>query len=44
MFEWDLIEDDVESKKIKMERGLLVLDLNIDGDMRVIFELGVGLV
>nr|KAF6401080.1 GATA zinc finger domain containing 2A [Rousettus aegyptiacus] len=34
--EQDPAEDDVESKKIKMERGLLASDLNTDGDMRVI--------
>nr|XP_012298958.1 transcriptional repressor p66-alpha isoform X1 [Aotus nancymaae] len=40
--ERDPAEDDVESKKIKMERGLLASDLNTDGDMRVTPEPGVG--
>uniref|UniRef100_A0A8C5XEL9 GATA zinc finger domain containing 2A n=1 Tax=Microcebus murinus TaxID=30608 RepID=A0A8C5XEL9_MICMU len=40
--ERDPTEDDVESKKIKMERGLLALDLNSDGDMRVMPEPGAG--
>lgn len=40
--EQDPAEDDVESKKIKMERGLLASDLNTDGDMRVIPEPGGG--
>ncbi|XP_069333320.1 transcriptional repressor p66-alpha isoform X2 [Eulemur rufifrons] len=40
--ERDPTEDDVESKKIKMERGLLALDLNTDGDMRVMPEPGAG--
>ncbi|XP_045407621.1 transcriptional repressor p66-alpha isoform X4 [Lemur catta] len=35
-------EDNVESKKIKMEGGLLALDLNTDGDMRVMPEPGAG--
>ncbi|KAF6093897.1 GATA zinc finger domain containing 2A [Phyllostomus discolor] len=38
--EQDPSEDDVESKKIKMERGLLASDLNTDGDMRVTPEPG----
>ncbi|PNJ28241.1 GATAD2A isoform 7, partial [Pongo abelii] len=40
--ERDPTEDDVESKKIKMERGLLASDLNTDGDMRVTPEPGAG--
>ncbi|XP_048954025.1 transcriptional repressor p66-alpha isoform X4 [Canis lupus baileyi] len=40
--ERDPAEDDVESKKIKMERGLLSSDLNTDGDMRVTPEPGAG--
>ncbi|XP_078218027.1 transcriptional repressor p66-alpha isoform X10 [Callithrix jacchus] len=40
--ERDPAEDDVESKKIKMERGLLASDLNTDGDMRVTPEPGAG--
>ncbi|XP_012509591.1 PREDICTED: transcriptional repressor p66-alpha isoform X2 [Propithecus coquereli] len=40
--ERDPTEDDVESKKIKMERGLLALDLNTDRDMRVMPEPGAG--
>ncbi|XP_062967789.1 transcriptional repressor p66-alpha isoform X4 [Cynocephalus volans] len=40
VLERDLSEDDVESKKIKMERGLLASDLNADGDMRVTPEPG----
>uniref|UniRef100_A0A2K5J814 GATA-type domain-containing protein n=1 Tax=Colobus angolensis palliatus TaxID=336983 RepID=A0A2K5J814_COLAP len=40
--ERDPTEDDVESKKIKMERGLLAPDLNTDGDMRVTPEPGAG--
>lgn len=40
--EQDPAEDDVESKKIKMERGLLASDLNTDGDMRVTPEPGGG--
>ncbi|XP_054434915.1 transcriptional repressor p66-alpha isoform X4 [Pteronotus mesoamericanus] len=38
--EQDPAEDDVESKKIKMERGSLATDLNTDGDMRVTPEPG----
>ncbi|XP_053766492.1 transcriptional repressor p66-alpha isoform X3 [Desmodus rotundus] len=38
--EQDPAEDDVESKKIKMERGSLASDLNTDGDMRVTPEPG----
>ncbi|XP_016066274.1 PREDICTED: transcriptional repressor p66-alpha isoform X3 [Miniopterus natalensis] len=38
--EQDPAEDDVESKKIKMERGLLASDLNTDGDMGVMPEPG----
>ncbi|XP_037362151.1 transcriptional repressor p66-alpha isoform X3 [Talpa occidentalis] len=38
----DPAEDDVESKKIKMERGLLTSDLNTDGDTRVTPEPGAG--
>lgn len=38
----DPVEDDVESKKIKMERGLLTSDLNTDGDTRVAPEPGTG--
>ncbi|XP_036137605.1 transcriptional repressor p66-alpha isoform X1 [Molossus molossus] len=38
--EQDSVEDDVESKKIKMERGSLASDLNIDGDKRVTPEPG----
>ncbi|KAM6167934.1 LOW QUALITY PROTEIN: transcriptional repressor p66-alpha [Erethizon dorsatum] len=38
----DLTEDDAESKKIKMERGLSASDLNPEGDMRVTPELGAG--
>uniref|UniRef100_A0A8D1U7H5 GATA zinc finger domain containing 2A n=4 Tax=Sus scrofa TaxID=9823 RepID=A0A8D1U7H5_PIG len=38
--ERDPAEDDVESKKIKMERGVLPSDLNADGDMRVTPEPG----
>ncbi|XP_040484890.1 transcriptional repressor p66-alpha isoform X5 [Ursus americanus] len=40
--ERDPAEDDVESKKIKMERGLLSSELNTDGDMRVTPEPGAG--
>uniref|UniRef100_A0A673TR61 GATA zinc finger domain containing 2A n=1 Tax=Suricata suricatta TaxID=37032 RepID=A0A673TR61_SURSU len=40
--ERDPAEEDVESKKIKMERGLLSSDLNTDGDMRVTPEPGAG--
>ncbi|XP_057564980.1 transcriptional repressor p66-alpha isoform X2 [Hippopotamus amphibius kiboko] len=40
--ERDPAEDDVESKKIKMERGVLASDLNADGDMRVTPEPGAG--
>uniref|UniRef100_A0A7N5JQ48 GATA zinc finger domain containing 2A n=1 Tax=Ailuropoda melanoleuca TaxID=9646 RepID=A0A7N5JQ48_AILME len=40
--ERDPAEDDVESKKIKMERGLLSSDLNTDGEMRVTPEPGAG--
>lgn len=40
--ERDPAEDDVESKKIKMERGLLSSDLNTDGDMKVTPEPGAG--
>ncbi|XP_065773419.1 transcriptional repressor p66-alpha isoform X5 [Muntiacus reevesi] len=40
--ERDPAEDDVESKKIKMERGVLASDLNADGDTRVTPELGAG--
>ncbi|XP_008567961.1 PREDICTED: transcriptional repressor p66-alpha isoform X2 [Galeopterus variegatus] len=40
VLERDLSEDDVESKKIKMERGLLASDLNADVDMRVTPEPG----
>ncbi|XP_021569326.1 transcriptional repressor p66-alpha isoform X2 [Carlito syrichta] len=40
--ERDSTEDDVESKKIKMERGLLASDLNTDGDMRLTPEPGAG--
>lgn len=40
--EQDPAEDDVESKKIKMERGLLASDLNTDGDVRVTPEPGGG--
>lgn len=38
--EQDPAEEDVENKKIKMERGLLASDLNTDGDMRVTPEPG----
>ncbi|XP_059552055.1 transcriptional repressor p66-alpha isoform X2 [Myotis daubentonii] len=38
--EQDPTEEDVENKKIKMERGLLASDLNTDGDMRVTPEPG----
>ncbi|KAJ8784208.1 hypothetical protein J1605_008538 [Eschrichtius robustus] len=38
----DPAEDDVESKKIKMERGVLASELNADGDMRVTPEPGAG--
>ncbi|KAG3279867.1 transcriptional repressor p66-alpha isoform X3 [Ictidomys tridecemlineatus] len=38
----DPIEDDVESKKMKMERGLSASDLNSDGDTRVTPEPGAG--
>ncbi|XP_053441301.1 transcriptional repressor p66-alpha isoform X2 [Nycticebus coucang] len=38
--ERDPTDNDVESKKIKMERGLLASDLNTDGDVRVIPEPG----
>ncbi|XP_037008507.2 transcriptional repressor p66-alpha isoform X1 [Artibeus jamaicensis] len=38
--EQDPAEDDVESKKIKMERGSLASDLNTDGDMGVTPEPG----
>nr|XP_036852074.1 transcriptional repressor p66-alpha isoform X3 [Manis javanica] len=40
--ERDPEEDDVDSKKIKMERGLLASDLNTDADMRVTPEPGAG--
>ncbi|OWK12450.1 GATAD2A [Cervus elaphus hippelaphus] len=40
--ERDPVEDDVESKKIKMERGVLASDLNADGDTRVTPESGAG--
>ncbi|KAI5169290.1 Transcriptional Repressor P66-Alpha [Manis pentadactyla] len=40
--ERDPVEDDVDSKKIKMERGLLASDLNTDADMRVTPEPGAG--
>ncbi|XP_064336138.1 transcriptional repressor p66-alpha isoform X4 [Camelus dromedarius] len=40
--ERDPAEDDVESKKIKMERGVLASDLNADGDIRVTPEPGAG--
>ncbi|XP_025149700.3 transcriptional repressor p66-alpha isoform X2 [Bubalus bubalis] len=40
--ERDPVEDDVESKKIKMERGVLASDLNADGDTRVTPESGPG--
>uniref|UniRef100_A0A8C9HZU2 Uncharacterized protein n=1 Tax=Piliocolobus tephrosceles TaxID=591936 RepID=A0A8C9HZU2_9PRIM len=40
--ELDPTEDDVESKKIKMERGLLASDLNTDKDMKVTPEPGAG--
>uniref|UniRef100_A0A2K6R0K9 Uncharacterized protein n=1 Tax=Rhinopithecus roxellana TaxID=61622 RepID=A0A2K6R0K9_RHIRO len=40
--ELDATEDDVKSKKIKMERGLLASDLNTDKDMRVTPEPGAG--
>ena len=40
--ERDPAEDDVESKKIKMERGVLASDLNADGDTRVTPESGAG--
>uniref|UniRef100_A0A9L0RQA4 GATA zinc finger domain containing 2A n=1 Tax=Equus caballus TaxID=9796 RepID=A0A9L0RQA4_HORSE len=40
--ERDPVEDDVESKKIKMERALLTSDLNADGDTRVTPEPGAG--
>lgn len=36
----DLTEDDVESKKMKMERG--PSELTMDGDTRVMPELGAG--
>ncbi|KAM5189263.1 transcriptional repressor p66-alpha isoform 3-T8 [Callospermophilus lateralis] len=38
----DPIEDDVESKKMKMERGSSASDLNSDGDTRVTPEPGAG--
>uniref|UniRef100_A0A2K5X3R9 Uncharacterized protein n=1 Tax=Macaca fascicularis TaxID=9541 RepID=A0A2K5X3R9_MACFA len=40
--ELDPTEDDVESKKIKMERRLLASDLNTDRDIRVTPEPGAG--
>ncbi|KAM4858065.1 transcriptional repressor p66-alpha isoform X3 [Urocitellus parryii] len=40
--ELDPIEDDVESKKMKMERGSSASDLNSDGDTRVTPEPGAG--
>uniref|UniRef100_A0A2K6PNA0 Transcriptional repressor p66 coiled-coil MBD2-interaction domain-containing protein n=1 Tax=Rhinopithecus roxellana TaxID=61622 RepID=A0A2K6PNA0_RHIRO len=40
--ELDATEDDVKSKKIKMERGLLASDLNTDKEMRVTPEPGAG--
>ncbi|KAL4664935.1 hypothetical protein H8959_003501 [Pygathrix nigripes] len=40
--ELEATEDDVKSKKIKMERGLLASDLNTDRDMRVTPEPGAG--
>ncbi|KAM4888084.1 transcriptional repressor p66-alpha isoform 1-T1 [Thomomys bottae] len=36
----DPVEDDVESKKIKMERGLSVSEVNMDGDSRATPEAG----
>lgn len=38
----DLTEDGVESKKVKMERGLSASDLSPEGDMRATPELGAG--
>ncbi|XP_069915174.1 transcriptional repressor p66-alpha isoform X3 [Oryctolagus cuniculus] len=40
--ERDPAEDDAESKKIKMERGLLASDFSADGDPRVTPEPGAG--
>ncbi|XP_005409688.1 PREDICTED: transcriptional repressor p66-alpha isoform X2 [Chinchilla lanigera] len=39
----DLLEDDAESKRIKMERGLSAADLSPEGDRRVTPEPGAGL-
>lgn len=40
--ELDPTEDDVESKKMKMERGSSASDLNSEGDTRVTPEPGAG--